>query len=250
MDLMPGAEPWSHTADGSAPGALCLHGFTGNPSAMRGVAEALGAAGFNVELARLPGHGTTVADMETTSWADWSAEAEAALSRVAARSAKVVVAGLSMGGTLTLWLATRHPELAGIVLVNPAAQPQDPELVEVVRGMVAEGQTIFPGIGSDIAKPDVVESAYAETPLVPLLSLAQALVDLQPHLSSIRCPVLLMNSPQDHVVEPANADHVAASVSGTVERVTLERSYHVATLDHDRELVEERAVAFARSVTA
>ena len=56
--LLPGAEPWS--AAGGPAGALCLHGFTGNPSSMRGLAEAFAAAGFSVELPRLPGHGTTV----------------------------------------------------------------------------------------------------------------------------------------------------------------------------------------------
>jgi carboxylesterase len=248
MELVPGAEPWSHDAGAGAPGAVCIHGFTGNPSTMRGVAEALAAAGFNVELPRLPGHGTTVADMMTTSWSDWSAEAEAAFARVAARSSKVIAAGLSMGATLTTWLATRHPEIAGIVLVNPLAKPQERELVDAVKGMVADGQDVFPGIGSDIAKEGVVESAYAETPLIPLLSLVDAVDALQPDLASIRCPVLLMNSPQDHVVDPANADHLAAHVSGPVERVALERSFHVATLDHDKELIDERAVAFARAV--
>jgi carboxylesterase len=63
-------------------------------------------------------------------------------------------------------------------------------------------------------------------------------------------PLLLMNSPQDHVVDPAQAEFLAAAYGGPVERVTLERSYHVATQDFDRELIEERAVAFARRVTS
>ena len=46
----------------------------------------------------------------------------------------------------------------------------------MVRGMVAEGTTSMPGIGSDIADPDVKEAAYEGTPLVPLLSLMDALV--------------------------------------------------------------------------
>ena len=66
VEIMPGAEPWSHTAAApDAPGALVVHGFTGNPSSMRGVAEAFAAAGYHVELPRLPGHGTTVDEMKT-----------------------------------------------------------------------------------------------------------------------------------------------------------------------------------------
>jgi carboxylesterase len=249
-EILPGAEPWSTDGSGpGAPGALCIHGFTGNPTSMRPVAEAFAAAGFAVELPRLPGHGTTVEDMLTTGWEDWSAEAEAAYQRIAARASKVVVAGLSMGGTLTVWLATRHPEIAGIVAINAAVAPQPPEVIDMVRGMVDEGNLVMPGIGSDIAKPGVVESAYEGTPLKPLLSLVDMIDDLGSRLGDITCPTLIMTSPQDHVVDPAASDVLAAAVSGPVERVTLERSYHVATVDYDAELIQERAVEFGRKVT-
>lgn len=246
--VLPGAEPFS--ADGGPHGALVLHGFTGNPHSMKGLARALAGAGFAVECPLLPGHGTAMEDMLDTGWADWSAAAEAAYETLRSRLAdggRVVVAGLSMGGTLTTWLATRHPEIAGIALVNPMVKPE-PELRDLIAGGVAEGTEVFPAIGSDIADPDVTESAYPGTPLRPLLTLLDAVAGLD--LAKVTCPVLLLNSPQDHVVAPANSDHLAASVSGPVERVTLERSYHVATLDYDRDLVEERVVAFAAKVTA
>jgi carboxylesterase len=51
-------------------------------------------------------------------------------------------------------------------------------------------------------------------------------------------------------VPPANSDHLASLVAGPVERVPLERSYHVATLDHDKALIAERAVAFVHKVSA
>ncbi len=59
-----------------------------------------------------------------------------------------------------------------------------------------------------------------------------------------------MTSPQDHVVDPTASDLLASKVSGPVERVTLERSYHVATLDFDAELIQQRAVDFGKKVTA
>jgi carboxylesterase len=217
---------------------------------MRPVAKAFAAAGFTVELPRLPGHGTTVEEMITTGWADWTAAAEAAYQDLAARCERVVVSGLSMGGSLALWLASRHPEIAGIVCVNPAVVAQPPEVLDLVRGMIAEGQHRMPGIGSDIADPDAVESAYKDTPLGPLLSLMEGLAALQPDLARITSPLLLLTSPNDHVVTPTDSDALAAAVSGPVERVTLERSYHVATLDYDAALITERAVAFARKVTS
>jgi carboxylesterase len=246
--LLPGAEPWSVTA--GPVGVLCLHGFTGNPTSMRGVAHAFAAEGYSVELPRLPGHGTSVEDMLTTSWADWSAAAADAYDSLAARCQAVFVAGLSMGGSLTLWLGAERPATAGLICINPATQPQPPEVLEMVRGMLAEGQHVMPGIGSDIADPDVVESAYEGTPLRPLLSLMEdGLAPLAERYGSVTVPLLLMTSPQDHVVDPAQSDALAAAYGGPVHRVTLERSYHVATLDYDRALIHTEALAFARRVT-
>src|SRR5580658_3509266 len=93
--ILPGAEPYSATGD--TRGGLVLHGFTGNPQSMRGLALALADAGFTVEMPLLPGHGTDIEDMLPTRWSDWSAAAEAAYLDLAARCDGVVAVGLSMG---------------------------------------------------------------------------------------------------------------------------------------------------------
>jgi carboxylesterase len=243
--ILSGAEPASFA--GGPVGVLCAHGFTGNSSSMRPVAEALAAAGFTVELPLWPGHGTSVEDMLPTRWADWSGAAEAAYTNLAERCERVLVAGLSMGGTLTCWLAGRHPEIAGIVCVNPLVRPE-PELLDMVRAMVAEGTETMPAIGSDIADPDAKEIAYEATPIAPLASLLEAVSELD--LTAITCPVLLFTSPQDHVVDPGNSDYLVTQVRGPVERVLCERSFHVATQDYDRDLILERTIEFTRRVTA
>jgi carboxylesterase len=245
-DIIPGCEPWS--AEGGPHGALVLHGFTGNPQGLRGLAEAFAAAGFAVELPLLPGHGTSVDDMLETDWDDWSAAAEAAFEALAARSERMVVAGLSMGGTLTAWLGTRYPDVAGLVFVNPAVDVPD-EMVKALDDLVAAGTDRIPAVGNDVADPAAREKAYDATPLRPLLSLAAAAEAVRQDLGKIACPVLILTSPQDHVVPPANSDLLAEGVSGPVERVTLERSYHVATLDYDKDLINGKAVEFARRVT-
>src|ERR1035437_633044 len=88
-DVMPGCEPFSQ--HGGPSGVLVLHGFTGNPASMRWIAERAAEAGYSVELPRLPGHGTTVEDMITTTWADWSKTAEESYDELAARCEHVAV---------------------------------------------------------------------------------------------------------------------------------------------------------------
>jgi carboxylesterase len=248
--VLPGAEAWSHDAGPDADGVLVCHGFTGNPTSMRGLAEAFAAAGFTVMLPRWPGHGTVIDDMQKTTWNDWSSAAEEAYTALAARCRRVVVAGLSMGGTLTVWLASRHPEIVGIVVVNPAVEPPAESFLEMLRASLEQGIDTIPGISSDVAKPDVKESAYAGTPVAPLISMMQAEHEITGGLGEIRCPALIMTSINDHVVPPSSSDYLAERVTGPVERVTFERSFHVATIDFDSDEIESRAVEFARKVTA
>jgi carboxylesterase len=245
--VLAGCEPWS-TAGGPH-GALVLHGITACPQTMRPLAEAFAGQGYTVEVPLLPGHGTSVDDLASTGWADWSGAAEAAYQDLAARCDRVVVAGLSMGGSLTVWLATRHPEVAGIVCINPLLRVAD-DIVALAHQMLDAGEDRVPAIGGDLADPSARETAYDALPLQPLLSLADAGEELSAHLEEVTCPLLLMTSPQDHVVPPTNSDQLAASVRGPVQRVSLERSYHVATLDHDRDLIAAEAVKFAGKVTA
>jgi carboxylesterase len=246
--VIPGAEPYSATGDGR--GALVLHGFTGNPQSVRGIALALADAGLTVEMPLLPGHGTEMADMLPTRWEDWSSAAEEAYADLAARSDAVAVVGLSMGGTLSAWLARRHAEIAGLVLVNPLLMSPDEATVSFVQSMVEGGDEVAPGIGSDIAMEGVVEYAYEGLPLRAALSLFAAAGEVEGALESITCPVLLFTSRQDHVVDPKSSELIVARAKGPVEQVVLERSYHVATLDYDKDEIEARTVEFVTSVLA
>ena len=244
--ILPGAEPYSATGD--TRGALVLHGFTGNPHSMRGLALALADAGFTVEMPLLPGHGTDISDMIPTRWKDWCGAAEDAYSELVARSDGVAVVGLSMGATLAVWLAEHHPDVAALSIVNPLVTPPDAATTELLESMVEGGEQVAPGIGSDIAMEGVAESAYPELPLEAALSLFEGVAEVEALLDSVSCPLLIFTSTQDHVVDPKSSDVLASRVKGSVERVALERSYHVATLDYDKDEIEARTVEFLTGV--
>jgi carboxylesterase len=245
---MAGCEPFS--ASGSRDGVLVLHGFTGNPQSMRPLATAFADAGYSVELPRLPGHGTSVEDMMTTSWADWSGAALAAYDELAARCDRVLVAGLSMGGGLSLYVAEERPDVVGLVLINPLAKAPVHEMREGLDQLLAAGVETIEAIGSDIKKAGSIEASYPATPLACAKSLFDGIDAVHGRLGSINCPILVLSSREDHVVTSDNSDAVEELTSGLVERVWLEDSYHVATLDNDAALIESLAVRFAGEVFA
>lgn len=251
--VMEGCEAFSHIGSGSV-GVLVVHGFTGNPSSMTPQATAFAAAGLHVEQPRLPGHGTTLADMATTDWSDWSSEAAAAYDRLAERADKIVVIGLSMGGTLTLWTGLERQgdeRLCGLICVNAATMPQPADVVAMLQEMLDEGNEVMPGIGSDIADPDVEEIAYEGTPLRQLMSLTNdGLAPIANRYGELDVPILIFSSTDDHVVPPESSTHLRDTAGGPVEFVTLERSYHVATQDFDRDLITEQSLAFIERVTS
>ncbi|GAA2225852.1 MULTISPECIES: alpha/beta hydrolase [Kitasatospora] len=242
--LLPGAEPFHRP--GGRTGVLLVHGFTGSPQSMRPWAERLAAAGLTVSVPLLPGHGTRWQDMQVTRWEDWYAEADRGFRELAEHCDRVFVCALSMGGALALRLAAQHgPAVAGLVLVNPSVRSDNPSsvLLPVLRHLVPS----VPGIAGDIALDGAVEVGYDRTPLHAAWSLSRLWRTVQADLPRVRQPVLLLHSPQDHVVSPANSALVLARISSTdVTELLCERSFHVATLDHDAELIFEASLDFIR----
>lgn len=246
MPLLPGAEPYF--ADGGPVGVLVVHGFTGTPQSMRPWAEHLAAAGHTVSLPRLPGHGTRWEDLQQTRWPDWYGEIDNAFSALRSRCDQVFVAGLSMGGTLSLRVAEQRPdEVAGLVLVNPSIMMKDPRLVvmPILRRLVSTQ----PGIASDIKKPGVKELAYDRVPLNAFASLMDLWGQVRADLGRITAPVLMFRSTVDHVVAPINGETLRKELRSPVRETMLTDSYHVATLDNDAPTIFAGAVDFIAAHT-
>ena len=238
----PFAAPYAGGPDDGPP-VLVLHGFSGSPRSMRPWAEHLAGHGFRVDLPRLPGHGTSWRELNLTGWQDWYAAAERALLRLAEATGRPVgVGGLSMGGALALRLAQVHPDLVhGLVLVNPVVSIADPR-IRVLR-LIRLLTPSLGGIAGDVAKPGADEGGYDRTPLHALHSQTHLWAMVREDLPRVRTPLLVYRSRQDHVADPSSVTlirDVVASADRTF--VVLERSYHVATLDHEARVIFEGSV--------
>lgn len=241
--VLQGAEPFYF--EGNSVGILVSHGFTGSTQSMRPLGEAYAAAGYTVCGPRLKGHGTHYEDMEQTTYKDWIASVEEGFQWLKERCDTIFVTGLSMGGTLTLYMAEKYPEIRGIVLINAAI---DIPAMEPVLQL--EGTRFLDAIGSDIKKPGVTELAYEKTPVQSIKEILPFMKAIKEDLSKVTCPALIFVSVEDHVVPPDNSqtiyDHIK---SETKEIQNMKESYHVATLDHDQQMIIDQTLEFIKRNT-
>jgi carboxylesterase len=106
-DMLRKREPFAFNPSGRR-GILCIHGFTGSPYEVRPMGEYFAARGWRVEGVLLPGHGELPERLSGMRWTQWFAHARAAFERMSAECDDVFVAGLSMGGLITLYLAAQE----------------------------------------------------------------------------------------------------------------------------------------------
>jgi carboxylesterase len=243
--LLPGADPFDMA--GGEVGVLLLHGFTGTPQSMRPWGESLAAAGLTVSCPLLPGHGTSWRDMARTTWRDWHSAADDAFTTLRKLCPTVFVMGLSMGGTLTLRLAEEHGrDIAGAVTVNAslATERRDAPLAPLLSKLVAS----VAGVASDIKAPGVREVAYDRVPLKAFASLRELWSVTRADLHRVTCPLIAYRSVTDHVVEASSGRILLAGVTSVpVSERLLENSFHVATLDNDKETIFSGSLELVRA---
>jgi carboxylesterase len=244
VTILAGADEFSLGA--GRVGALLVHGFTGSPQGLRGLGEYLADRGMAVAGIRLPGHGTTWQDLNRFRSDHWIGAVESGYEQLAGRSDQIFMIGLSFGAALVLDFSARHPErIAGIVTLGGFIHTRDPRrfLAPVIRTMTRS----LPGVGNDIADPAGREIAYDRLPTAAAASMLSFLRRARLALPRVHQPILILHGRNDHTVHPANAELIYRSVSSTNKQlVWCERSYHVITLDHDRDDVLARSYHFIR----
>jgi carboxylesterase len=110
VGLNASGEPFDLVGDDEL-GVVLVHGFTGTPYEVGYLGVRLANAGFTVHAPRLPGHGSSIAELDQTTWEDWADAVERALDELRGRCRRVAVVGQSLGGLLALHLASHRREV-------------------------------------------------------------------------------------------------------------------------------------------
>ncbi len=210
--------------------------------------EALAGAGCTVLGPRLAHHATQPQDMFRSHWRDWYASALDGYHLLRDQCATIFVMGLSMGGTLALYLAAHQP-VAGVVSMAAPSRPR----LEAMGWRARYGRALsylMPFLPKGVPSPtgDPGHLGYPQYPVRAIPQLAALLAEMSASLPQVTAPALIIHSHADASVPDANADYIYAHLgSAQKELLWLDRSGHILPEEVESAVVFERALAFVRA---
>lgn len=236
---------------GNSDGVLLLHGFTGGPHEMKLFGQKFAEEGYSISIPLLPGHGTSVEDLITCRWYEWFQKAKEALFDLRKHCERIIVIGQSMGGTLGLHLAA-HYQLEGVSAIAPGMffKEKKTRLLRLVAPFRKyRKKKNGPDIRDDAVRERVRYCSYEKTPIKAALQLKYLFEHVKMDLPEIHCPVLIIHSTQDHVIDYKSSEYIYDKISSEHKQIlTLNDSYHVLTLDLENKIVYRETNKFVKQI--
>lgn len=245
--IIPTAEPFFFP--GGSVGILLVHGFTGAPREMRWMGEYLAKQGYSVLGVRLAGHATCPDDMLRVAWQDWLNSVADGYHILKGISDQIVVAGLSMGGILTLLFAARYQVNGLVAMSTPYAMPPDPRLRYLhllwrFKPKISKGP---PDWGDPSLADDHVDYPYYPTKAI--IEVNSLVSEMQAALPSVNVPVLLIHAKKDNSISYGDMQNIFNHLGSQDKSMfTIENSGHVITRDLDKELVFDQVNQFVQRI--
>jgi esterase/lipase/1-acyl-sn-glycerol-3-phosphate acyltransferase len=190
----------------SGPGVVLVHGYMAGPLEVKTLAEYLGRKGAWVYAPRVKGHGTAPSDLAETSHAQWTESVETGYAIIQCLCKNVFVGGFSNGGGLALELAARVP-LDGVFAVSPPLRLKD--ISSKLVPAVDIWNRLMKRVRWEDARLEFVENHaenphinYSRNPIAGVRELERFMGSLEPSISTISIPALIVQAQGDPVVNP------------------------------------------------
>jgi esterase/lipase len=235
---------------------VLAHGFLASPAELRPFGEKLAELGYPVVGVRLSGHGTSPWDLRERRWEDWLASFDRGYRIASGLAERVCVVGFSAGGSLALLSASRRPVgLAGVAAVSPPMKLRNKNFifVPVLHGAnkVTEWVSSLEGVmtfrPNDPEHPDI---NYRHIPVRALFELRRLIDKVDANLAQVTCPLAVLQSTDDHVVDPKSAQLVLDKVSSEEKTLHWVDSDRHGILNEDIGGTWEKILAFITACEA
>jgi len=259
---------------------LLVHGITGTPSELRYLGKGLNKAGFTVFCNTLPRHCSTLGELKKVTWQEIAASCIEDFNLLKKEYQQVFVAGLSMGALVGVHLAYKFPpEVSGIIALAPTffydgwAVPRGRiKLMESLWHIPFIRNSIniredWPYGTKDEELRESIQRFYKDakasifskkvflfgSPFLPMACLYQHhqfSKIVKQELPLVKTPILILHAREDDMTSLRNAQFLFDNIgSQNKSLIILEDSYHMITIDKDKDRVTEEVVKFLWNTT-
>ena len=249
---------------GGQTGFLLIHGLGGTPIEMRYIAQGLARAGHTVHVPQLAGHCGSVDDLTNTGWIDWYDTVEEEHRLLREKCDKVIAGGLSMGAILALHHAAQHPQdVSALALYAPSlwldgwGVPWYTRFFSLITQKWLADYIPFAErhpwgikdpriralVEQAITSGDSSQAGIAALPGSLMLELRWLVKQVQREIGRVRQPALIVHPRNDDRASLRNLNYLQSNLAGLTHTLVLDDSYHVVTLDRQRQLVLDRTLA-------
>jgi carboxylesterase len=256
---------------GSRIGIMLIHGLGGTPVEMKIVAKRLNRYGFSVLCPLLAGHCSSEADLVATTWNDWTASVQNAHERMVEHMDVIFAGGLSAGAVLSLYTAQRNPGgIRGLVLYSITLRWDGwsiPKFVTFLMPLLLRlpyiskryrFEEVYPyglmneklrnRIHAQMQSGDAPAAGLSSTPGTSMRELWRLVDIVKKNLPGLSTPTLLIHARNDDIAHLRNSVYVQRRLGGPAELLLLENSYHIITVDQERNTVCDATAVYFHSL--
>ncbi|MFY9259564.1 MAG: alpha/beta hydrolase [Gallionella sp.] len=261
----------SESLSGGQHAVLLIHGLQGSPTEMQPLAKRLNQAGYTVSVPHFLGYGYREGDTarSVTPWQHWHEQVRQEVLRLKQTHDTVSLSGLCIGAVLALSVAAElGGEIAALSLLGTTLY-YDGWSIPWYRFVLPisyytpfryfykyPGRAPFGIKNEPLRKWVIREMNHKESSVaavsdlcLPAIHEAELLIKaVKKSLAQVTNPTLIMHAVEDDVSTPRSAAFVAKHIGAkVVETVLLHNSYHMLTIDNEREKVAADTIRFFNS---
>ena len=237
------------------PGVVLCHGYMAAPLEVKGLAEFLGRHGYWVYAPRLRGHGTSPQDLAERSYQDWLHSVDRGYAIMSSICRGVVVGGFSTGAGLALHLAARVRNLAGVFAISAPMRLRDfntrfAPAVDMWNRLMERANRAGAKMEFVENRPENPHINYLRNPVSGVREIERLMDDLEPRLSGIEIPSLVVQSSGDPVVDPRGSEKIFRMLGARDKKyVVFNISRHGILIGEDSEKVYQIVCDFLHQLS-
>ena len=214
---------------------LLVHGFCAAPDEMSTLGQYLAERNISSFSVQISGHGSSPEELFKTHWQDWYESVVNGFEYVKSWSAEFTfVAGISLGGALSVLLASKHDGIDGLILIAPALKITGilPRLVPFLKHVmkyraidVEKAQEIY----------DVKRTKYSREPVSAYHELFKLQKVARSNMGKVAIPTLIIQGTADKTINPNNGQLALDGIGSKDKQLhMIEGGEHVITCHSSR----------------